>query len=172
MARLPYADLDDLELAPLVDRIVQERGKVMNLYAMLLHSPPVAKGWLNFLTAIRQQCDFSSKIRELVILNIAVINKADYEFDTHAPIARAEGVTPEQIDALRKNDLSVFNDLEKAALTYSKSMTQDIDVPETIFNDIKNRLSTRHMVELTATIAAYNLVSRFLEALRIDPDEQ
>lgn len=28
----------------------------------------------------------------------------------------------------------------------------------------------RELVELTATIAAYNLVSRFLVALQIDPD--
>ena len=44
MARLPYADLSAPEGKPLVERIVRERGSVLHLYQMLLHSPPVAEG--------------------------------------------------------------------------------------------------------------------------------
>lgn len=171
MARLPYPDLTSPEITPLVDRIKEERGTVLNLYRMLLHSPPVAEGWLAFLTAIRQQCSFSPKLREIVIMRIAVLNKADYEFDTHAPIALKEGVTQEQIDALRENNFDLFSNVEKAALRYSDSMTQDIDVPQNVFDAINAHLSDQQMVELTATIAAYNLVSRFLEAIKVDHDE-
>ena len=35
---------------------------------------------------------------------------------------------------------------------------------------VKPHFDDREMVELTATIAAYNLVSRFLEALQVDHD--
>ncbi len=35
----------------------------------------------------------------------------------------------------------------------------------------KAHFDEREMVELTATIAAYNLVSRFLEAMQIDHDK-
>ena len=55
MARLPYADLSAPDAAPLVERIVAERGNVLHLYQMLLHSPPIAEGWLGFLTAVRQK---------------------------------------------------------------------------------------------------------------------
>ena len=49
MAHLPYADLSTPEAQPLVQRIVAERGSVLHLYQMLLHSPPLAEGWLGFL---------------------------------------------------------------------------------------------------------------------------
>ena len=32
---------------------------------------------------------------------------------------------------------------------------------------IRERFSHRHIIELTATVAAYNMVSRFLEALQV-----
>jgi hypothetical protein len=54
MAHLPYADLTQLQdpaAQALVDRIVAERGSVLHLYQMLLHSPPLAQGWLAYLTA-------------------------------------------------------------------------------------------------------------------------
>ena len=38
MARIPYADLSHPEAQPLVERIVAERGSVLHLYQMLLHS--------------------------------------------------------------------------------------------------------------------------------------
>lgn len=56
MARIPYADLAHAETQPIVERIVAERGSVLHLYQMLLHSPPVAMGWLNHLT----RCDANS----------------------------------------------------------------------------------------------------------------
>jgi alkylhydroperoxidase family enzyme len=47
-------------------------------------------------------------------------------------------------------------------------MTRDIQVPDAVFEAVARHLGTREIVELTATIAGYNLVSRFLEALRVD----
>ena len=168
MARLSYPVQNDPAIAPLVQRIKAERGKILNLYGMLLHSPPVAEGWLAFLTAIRQKCILDGRIRELVIMRIAVINGADYEFRAHTPFALDEGFSQAQIDALRQGAAELFDDRERAALAYSESMTREVHVPDAVFDAVKIHFSERELVELTATIAAYNLVSRFLEALQVD----
>jgi alkylhydroperoxidase family enzyme len=47
-------------------------------------------------------------------------------------------------------------------------MTREIRVPDDVFRGVREHFNDREIVELTATIAAYNLVSRFLEALQID----
>jgi alkylhydroperoxidase family enzyme len=171
MARLSYPDLNNPVIAPVVARIKAERGKVLNLYGMLLHSPPVAEGWLAFLTAIRQKCSLSARIRELVIMNIAVINGADYEFCAHTPFALVEGITAQQIDDLRQGQVESFDAVERSALAYSESMTRDIHVPQAVFDAAKVHFNEREMVKLTATVGAYNLVSRFLEAMQIDHDK-
>lgn len=168
MARIDYPDLRDPALAPLVQRIKAQRGKVFNLYRMLLHSPPVAEGWLAFLTAIRQQCTLSGRIRELVILRIAVVNRADYEFRQHIPFARKEGITQDEIDALREGRIEAFAPMEQSVLAYTDAMTRDVHVPESVFHSVEPHFDARELVELTATVAAYNLVSRFLEALQVD----
>jgi alkylhydroperoxidase family enzyme len=80
MARLEYADeKQSPEVAALARRIRSERGTMHNLYRMLLQSPPVAEGWLTFLTAIRQKCELPGNYRELAILRIALLNRAQYE---------------------------------------------------------------------------------------------
>lgn len=169
MARLPYAEIDD-DTRELAERIKRERGgKVLNLYRMLLHSPPVADGWRQLFTALRQQSELPGRVRELAILRVAVINGADYEFRAHAPFALAEGVTQAQIDALQAGrDPEALPERDRAVLAYTEAMTRQIRVPEAIFQGVRRHFSEREMVELTATVAGYNLVSRFLEALMID----
>ena len=94
MASLPYADLSRSDVQPLAQRIVAERGSVLHLYQMLLNSPPLAEGWLGFLTAVRQKLALPGDLRELVIMRVAIVNRAPYEAQQHAPIALKEGLTP------------------------------------------------------------------------------
>ncbi|MGH8681765.1 MAG: carboxymuconolactone decarboxylase family protein [Burkholderiales bacterium] len=170
MARIPYPDVDRPELAPMVARIKAERGgRLLNLYRMLLHSPPVASGWLALFTAIRQQGTVSGRLRELVILRIAALNGAEYEFKAHAPFALHEGLNQAQLDALAAGRAPEgLTEVDEAALAYAEAMTRTVRVPDPVFAAVRKHLGDREVLELTATIAGYNLVSRVLEALKID----
>ncbi|WP_301117801.1 carboxymuconolactone decarboxylase family protein [Pusillimonas sp. (ex Stolz et al. 2005)] len=172
MARLPYADLSNPACSQLVKQIIAERGSVLHLYQMLLHSPPIARGWLTHLTAIRQQSSLPGSIRELIIMRIAHLNRAPYEAHQHAPIALAEGLSQQQLDALENwNDTDLFDEHQRAVLTYTDSMTLNVQVSDDVFNAITTLFTPAEVVELTATIATYNMVSRFLEALQIHSDD-
>lgn len=172
MARLPYPDIDTPETADLVQRITAERGKVLNLYRMLLHSPVIADGWLKLFTAIRHQASLSGRIREMVIMRIAVLNKADYEFDQHLPIALREGLTQTEVDALKDESPASFGAADKAVLALCDQMTRSVHVPKPVFDEAAAHFSHQETVELVATIAGYNLVSRFLEAVEIDQEKE
>jgi alkylhydroperoxidase family enzyme len=170
VARIDYPEPALYEREPLAARIKDERGgKLLNLYSMLLHSPPVAEGWLAFLTAVRQRADLPGRYRELAILRIAALNGADYEFEAHVPFALREGFRRETIDALRAARVpEELDDADRAVIAYTDAMTREIRVSDAVFARVREHLAERHVVELTATIGAYNCVSRFLEALRID----
>lgn len=174
MARLSYADLTQGAAAGLAERIVAERGSVLHLYQMLLHSPAVAEGWLTYLTAIRQKSGLNGALRELVIMRIAHLNRAPYEADQHAPIALREGLRQDQLDvlALAEWPAGLFDARETAVLAYTDAMTRSVQVPDVVFNAVRACFSDSELVELTATIAAYNMVSRFLEALQVHSDDQ
>jgi alkylhydroperoxidase family enzyme len=174
MARLPYPDLTQPQIAPLAERIKAERGgRMLNLYHMLLHSPPVADGWRALLTAIRQQCRLPGRYREIAILQVAVLNRAEYEFQAHVPFALKEGLTQAQLDSMKKNEAPQgLTEADRAVIDYTDAMTRAIEVPDAVFAAVRRHLGEREMVELTATVGAYNLVSRFLVALKVDHEQQ
>ena len=173
MARIPYADLSAHEAQPLVQRIVAERGSVLHLYQMLMHSPPLAEGWLGFMTQVRQKLDLSGDLRELVIMRIAHLNGAPYEAEQHAPIALKEGLVAAQLDALADWPAAPehFTPLQREVLALCDAMTREVHVADAVVQAVRERLGERRLVELVATIASYNMVSRFLEALQIHSDD-
>ena len=169
MPRVPYIEEQDHpELAVLIARIKAERGKVLDLYKVLLHSPAVMEGWLGFFTAIRHKTKLGGRYRELAILRVAVLNGADYEYNAHLPFALKEGASAEQIAALKAwRDSPLFDAAERAVLAYTDTMTEKIQVPDELFSQVQAHFDAQDLVELTATIAGYNLVSRFLEAMQV-----
>lgn len=156
------------DLAEIEARILAERGRVSVLYQALLNSAPIAAGWERLLTAVRHRTSLPADLRELVILRIAVLNRARFEFDAHVPHARAAGVDPAAIDALHEPVLAArFGGLERLVLELTDTMTREIDVPDALMAQVQQHFDAQGTVELVVTIAAYNMVSRLLVALRI-----
>ena len=172
MARLPYASLTDPAVAPIAERVAAERGSVLHLYRMLLHSPPLAEGWLQYLTAVRQRCELPATLRELVIMRVAILNGARYEADQHAPIARQVGVREDQLEALADwSSSDAFEAHERLVLALTDAMMREVRVDAALLTALRERLPDRQLVELVATIAADNMVSRFLVALDVHSDD-
>jgi AhpD family alkylhydroperoxidase len=169
MARLDYA----AGSGEVGDRIrIRRGGRLTPLDRMLLHSPPIADGWNSLLGAIRSESTLPANIRELAILRVAAINGAAYEWAAHEPVAVRAGLSAEQIAAVRRGDPLPLTGIQRAALAYTDAMTKDIAVGDEVFAVLKELFDDRQIVELTATVGAYNLVSRFLVALEIHPDER
>ena len=156
------------ELAELEARITAERGRLSPLYQMLLNSVPLADGWERLLTAVRNQSSVPPRLRELAILRVAVLNRAPFEFDAHVPHALAAGLTREKIDALRNDTIDEgFDAIERVVVDLTDAMTHQVQVADEVFDRLHPHFDARATVELVATVAAYNMVSRFLEALEI-----
>jgi AhpD family alkylhydroperoxidase len=156
------------ELAEIEGRIRAERGRVSLLYQVLLNSGPIASGWERMLTAVRNQTSVPGDLRELIILRVAVLNRAGFEFDAHAPIAEREGLGAAKILAVKDAALSpVFDARERRVLALTDAMTRDIEVPDVLMAELQQHYDARQLVELVATVAAYNMVSRLLVALNV-----
>ncbi|HWS74617.1 MAG TPA: carboxymuconolactone decarboxylase family protein [Quisquiliibacterium sp.] len=176
MPRVPYLSADLSEPAELVAAIRARRGgSLLNLDRMLLHSPRFAQGWNGFLREVRSGLSLDPKLRELAMCVVAVLNGAEYEFVHHAPEFIAAGGTQAQVAAMRKpglamEDTVLFDPVERAALALTVEMTREVRVGDATFAAVRASLGEQQTVELVGVIAAYNMVSRFLVALGVDPE--
>jgi len=172
MARIPYiSEAEDPALAELVARLSSgRRGKLLNLYRLLLHSPAIAGAWFELINAVRWKTQLSGRLREIVIIRVALLNRSAYAIAQHVPkLAAAEGLTEAECEALRDwRPSSLFSEAERAALAYTDAMTQSVQVPDAVFAPLRDHFDNRAMIELSVLIGAYNMHTRVLQALDID----
>jgi alkylhydroperoxidase family enzyme len=173
MPRIPYAAEDDPRIADLVTSIRARRGgKLLNLDRMLLHSPPYAEGWNALLGAVRRKLDLDPQVRELAICTVAKVTGAAYEWYQHAPEYLAAGGTQAKLDLLADPDAAArspaLTEPEQAAVQLALEMTRSVQVSDPTLARARKAFGDRRLVELAGTIATYNMVARFLEALGID----
>jgi 4-carboxymuconolactone decarboxylase len=173
MARVPLIDEDQSELAALIEKIRGARGgRLINIYRLMLHSPALAEAWFNLNQAARYATEIDGRCRELVIMRVAILNRCEYVLKTHtAQYALKEGLTREQVEQLGDwNPSKLFDAKQRALLAYSDAMTRDLDVADAVFAEVRKHFTERQTVELTMLVGAYNMLTRVLNALKIDPE--
>ena len=172
MARVPLIqEQDHPEFAELIEKFrAGRRGRLINIYRMLLNSPALAESWFNHSNAVRWKTTLDGRLREIVIIRMGHLAKSQYVLRQHVPsLALADGMTLEECDALADwRATTLFSARERAALAYADTMTRDVEVPDTIFAEVARHFDPRQTVELTVLIGTYNMNARVLQALRLD----
>ncbi len=162
------------EIAALAAKIRGARGgKLHVFYRALLHTPALASAWFEFNNAVRFGTSLDDRVRELVIMRVAALTGCTYVWNVHeAQYAAPAGVTPREVEALRDwRKSGVFDARESALLAYVDAMTSDVAVPDAVFDGMSGHFSARETVDVTVLVGAYNMQTRVLRALGVEPDK-
>ena len=174
MARVSLiGETDHPELADTIAKIKGARGgRLINVYRLMLHSPTLADAWFNFNQAVRYGTEIDGQCREIAVIRVAILNNVEYVKHAHGPsYALKEGLTAEQVAAIADWQPSqLFNEKQRVLLAYTDAMTRQIDVPDNLFAEVRKHFNERQTVELTMLIGTYNMFTRVLQALKIDPE--
>ncbi len=175
MARLPALTRDDLppDLRHVFDDLLQSRGFVPNLYAVMAHAPAAMATFIEFTSTLRAGGAFSAADKELAILLVGNLTGARTITAAHRGFAAAAGVSPEAIASIPTwRDAPVFDPRHRAILAFVEAVTTDIRVDDATWEAVRAHLTDDQLAELTLVAACYNMVARFLEPLEVDLDDR
>ncbi|KAK3677794.1 hypothetical protein LTR78_002644 [Recurvomyces mirabilis] len=179
--RIPYAPTSPIDPTPENEAIYQRIRDRRNLRPLipldlaLLHNPDIADGYSKFVGAIRSKSSVPLPLAELAICYVAVLNKATYEWTAHAPICLKAGTKRDVLELLLEagSDIaavqkaSVLSEVEKLVLAFTYQSTKEIVIQEDVMEELKREFTDQQVMELTITVGAYNMVSRFLVGLDV-----
>jgi len=175
MAVVSYLPEDLAEPAELVAAIRARRGgKLLGLDRILLHSPPVAEGWGAFLGPVRTKLSLDPFLRELAMTIPSVIIGAAMEVRAHGKLLVDLGATQEQLDSLAQAatdnfPTQLFSPQQNIVIRLAGEMTRNGKPSRQAMEDARTVVDgDQGLVELVTTIAAYNMVARFVASLEID----
>jgi 4-carboxymuconolactone decarboxylase len=157
--------------APVLQKRLEELwGEPVNLYRALGNHPALTAAWTEFANAIRHESTTPRALRELMILRTAQVARSEYEWAHHLRMARKAQVSEAKIAALALWRASPeFDAKERAALALTEAVMA-CNVTDAVHAEVKRHFSDAEFVELSLTAGFYAMVSRMLDALRVELD--
>ena len=167
MARLPYLTPDDL--AP-EDQDLLERD--INLVKITSYAPGGARAFHRLGGWIRFKSKLDSRLREMAILRVGVLARADYEFTHHIELGLQFGMSEDDVrDVIAGPDAPGLGDIERLTLQATDEITVDGAMAAETLAALQAHLDGELLVEFTLAVAYYNAVTRFLKTFEIDVED-
>ena len=170
--RVPLIDTPEDPLArDLFAKLASGRG-ILNLHRAMAHAPALMKASGDMAFAFRQDAMLSRSLAEIVVLRTAQLTACDYVWARHVSLARAAGVTEQQMaDVAHWPDSSAFTPAQKMALGFAEKATRGEPLDDAAFTDLRRVFSPRELVELAMLVGLYVSTAIFIKTLAI-PDEK
>jgi 4-carboxymuconolactone decarboxylase len=150
------------------DAVQKVYGNIRGPWTMLLHSPKLTAKMLPLTPFFWHESIVEGKLRSVGILAAVRERESAYVWAAQVGMARRNGVREEIIDLLRaKGDAAKLPAPERDIVNYVRQLLRTNRVDQATFDALRNRFGTQWLVELTATIGYFGLVSGIANAFEV-----
>ena len=166
------ADWDADTRAELKGLLNAPSGKPLNIFGTLSHHPKLLKRWLVFGNHVLGKSTLPARERELVILRIGWLCRAEYEWGQHVVIGKATGLSDEEIVRITKGaDTPGWDAFDATLLRATDELHGDACISDPTWAALSERYDTQQLMDLVFAVGQYNLVSMALNTLGVQLDE-
>ncbi len=168
MPRIPYPKID--ELHPTVQEAFNALPTKLNIFRMFAHAERNFTALIRLGGTILGRQKLDAKLRELAILRVARLSKAEYEWVQHVPIAIRAGATEAQVKAIETGETHAdcFDDEEKLVLDFTDDSLHNVRPSDDTMARMNAHFSPQETMELVVAIGFYMLVARIMETSGLD----
>jgi alkylhydroperoxidase family enzyme len=164
------APLAEAEIDPEL-RVRFGDGPLLNIFRTLAHHPALARRWMVFGNHVLAKSTLAPRERELAILRTGWLCRSGYEWGQHVGIARAAGLSDEEIARVAEGpEAPGWSAAERALLRASDELHADSFVSDATWATLSQHFDTRQLMDLVFTIGQYTLVSMALNTLGVQPE--
>jgi len=153
------------------DSVASSRGTVRGPYSLLMHSPK----WALLVSEVSRYLRKRSLLNntpDCELCTIAVAREKDcpYVWAAHVPAARKAGASEQAIAAIRdRKDLAGLKQEEADIIDYTRQLSRTHHITQPLFDRLQKRHGTPWLVELTALIGHYGMITAQINAFELAP---
>jgi alkylhydroperoxidase family enzyme len=142
-----------------------------NILGVFSWHPDLAQAWFSFNNHLFHST-LSARDRELATVRIAWLRRGEYEWAQHVRMAKAAGLSQEQVDAIMAGpDADVWGPRDAALLRSVDEIAADRYVSDDTWKRLAEYFDRKQLMDLVFTIGAYDLLAAAMNTfgLELDP---
>ncbi len=169
---MPPLDVAEVqgEAKELLERVRGEGG-VPRIFRTLVRHPKLLKRWMVFGNHILAKSTLPPRERELLILRIGWLCKAEYEFGQHVRIARSAGLSDEEIARVGAGpDAPGWSSADATLLRAVDELHSDAFISDVTWRELAERYEVPQLMDVVFTVGQYNMLGMALNSLGVQPE--
>ncbi len=171
MALLPY--VDESKTSDKTREILGNTPRKLNVARMIANtSDAVFQNFSRLGNSLMTRGKLDKKLREIAILRNARVCNSLYEYTQHVPIAKAVGLSDEQIAGIDNWETAKsFNEIERLVLRLTDEVARNVKGTHETLEALKKHLGPGEIVELIMAIGFWGMVARVLETTEVELED-
>jgi uncharacterized protein YceH (UPF0502 family) len=171
LAPLSDDELDDQQRELLAGVIAPGTGPTENIFRTLVRHPGLFRRWMPFGGKLLNG-KLPAREREIAILRVGWLCRAEYEWGQHVPIGKRAGLTDEEIARITVGPKAPeWSELDRAILEATDELHRDSCITDQTWARLAQDFDEKQLVELVMVVGHYHLVSMTLNSLGIQREE-
>jgi 4-carboxymuconolactone decarboxylase len=140
-------------------RAATDDGRLIGPFNPALYSPAISAKFVELQMFEPMHTSLNERVREVVILAVGAVWRADYELYAHAAAARKAGISEKAVKALANGEVpDELTADEKIAGRIARQLSSTHRVDDALYREAEQAFGRRGLVDIAALIGAYHAV--------------
>ncbi len=148
-----------------------DRERHFNIFRTLVRHPKAVKRWMVFANHVLFKSTLSPRDREILILRIGWLCRAEYEWAQHVEIGKRAGLLDEDIERIAAGpDAPGLDPFEATLIRAADELHADAFISDATWAKLAERYDEQQLIDVVFAVGNYNLVSMMLNTLGVQLD--
>ena len=148
------------------------RPKGRNVLGLLAQHPELARAYNTFNGHVQFASTMAPRERELLVLRVAAVRRAPYEWAQHVVQAGDAGLTDDEIDRVAEGpDAPGWSPVDRALLAATDELLADCTITDETWSALAAALDVQQLLDVIFTVGAYETLAMALNAVGIELDD-
>jgi alkylhydroperoxidase family enzyme len=164
--------LDEADWAGTLDSVRDGLGTVLNVHRVMAHHPDLMAAWAPLRQHIALNGTLSPRHRELVILRLGHRTAVDYEWRHHVVRAVQAGISPAEVEMVRRGpDAGWADDKDALLLTVTDELVDELAVSDASWAALTDSLTIPQVLDMVVTVGMYTTLAMFINTTGVQIED-
>jgi alkylhydroperoxidase family enzyme len=146
--------------------------KGMNAMGVLAHHPELTNAYNQLIRHALYFTTLTPRQRELLVLRVAHLREATYEWAQHVYQAGVAGLSPAEVVRVRDGSgAPEWSPLERALLAAADELVADARIGEATYDALSAELDTQQIMDVVFTVGAYEVFAMAMRTFDVELDD-
>lgn len=168
-------DMDSINFEDFKDSIksyINQEGTIFNIRATMIKYRKLRLKWLLIASHVTYDSSLPPRDKEILILRIAWLCKAKYEWDHHVLVGKQVGLSIDEINQIKiGSEAQGWNHFDATLLRAVDELYTNTFISDITWKALTERYNSDQLMDLTFVVGAYNMLAMFLNSFGVQTED-